>query len=42
MRNSISVTKETIPAMLKDIFELFVDSHYKKGHLSVKKLIDET
>ena len=40
-REAISVRKDHIPAMLKDVFELFVDSHFKKGLLTLKKLIDE-
>lgn len=41
LREAISVKKDHIPAMLKDVFELFVDSHFKKGLLTLKKLIDE-
>jgi hypothetical protein len=41
MREKISVTKDFIPQMLKDIFEIFVDAHHKKSLLSTRKLIDE-
>lgn len=41
MRDKISVTKDQVPNILKDIFELFVDSHHRKSLLSTRKLIDE-
>ena len=41
LRDKISVSKEQIPIMLKDIFDLFMDSHSRKGILTTRKLIDE-
>lgn len=41
LREKISVTKDVIPHPLKDVFELFVDSHFKKSLLSQRRLIDE-
>ncbi len=41
LRDKISVTKETIPGLLRDIFDLFVDTHQKKSILANRGLIDE-
>ena len=41
LRERISVTKDQIPIILKDIFELFVDSHSKKSLFTSKRLIDD-
>lgn len=41
MRDKISVKKDSIPGILRDIFDLFVDSHSRKSLLTTKKLIDD-
>ena len=41
LRDKFSVTKDNIPPMLRDIFEIFVDSHMRKSFISQRKLIDE-
>eukprot|EP00347_Sterkiella_histriomuscorum_P021367 403334229 len=41
-KDALQTTKESVPPLLKDIFELFVDSHLKKGMLNQRKLIDES
>jgi hypothetical protein len=41
MKDRMSVTKESIPQILRDIFELLVDSHSRKSLLVSKKYLDE-
>jgi len=42
LRIKMSVYKDNVPQMLKDIFDLFVETHQKKSVLTIRKLIDET
>ena len=41
LREQVQVTKDQIPSMLKDIFDIFVDSHMRKSFLNQRGLIDD-
>ena len=41
MKKELQVTKDHVPSQLKEVFDVFVDVHSKKGFLVQKKLIPE-
>jgi len=41
MKRELLVTKEHIPYQLKEVFDVFVDVHFKKGFLANKKLVTD-
>ena len=41
MRKEYQVTKDHVPHLLKEIFDIFVEIHQKKGFLVSKKLISD-
>jgi len=41
LRKEYMTTKEHVPALLREIFELFAEVHSKKGFLVTRKLISE-
>ena len=41
MKKELQVTKDNVPSQLKEVFDVFVDVHSKKGFLVQKKLIPE-
>ena len=41
MRRELQVTKDNVPSQLKEIFDLFVEIHSKKGFLVARGLISD-
>ena len=41
LRSKISVSKDHIPSILRDIFDLLLETHGKRSHLATKNLIDD-
>ena len=41
MRKEFNVTKDNVPSQLKEIFDIFVEIHSKKGFLVTRRLISE-
>ena len=39
MRSQLQVTKDNVPTQLKEVFDIFVEIHLKKGFLVTRKLI---
>ena len=39
MRSQLQVTKDNVPTQLKEVFDIFVEIHSKKGFLVTRKLI---
>jgi hypothetical protein len=42
MRKELQVTKDHVPLALKEVFDIFVEVHSKKGFLVTRKLISSS
>lgn len=41
MRSQLQVTKDNVPAHLKEIFDLFMEVHSKKAYLVTRRLVTD-